>query len=175
MSHSYPRSLLVVVLLTFAAFPVIGRAEGTFTNPDFRELKDASEPMYPIPYQKPTVKEITSDLERILAYLDKAAPARIMDSKTGLTIDPASTPVETAVIDRGEDNALSPLDYTMGVVHSGMLYAAQVTGDKRFSDFTATRLKFILDSLPYIFRRRQKRSEMTKGPLPHRPHSRGSR
>ena len=43
-----------------------------------------------------------------------------------------------------------PLDYTMGVAHSGMLLAAEATGDRRFADFTARQLQFVKDRLPYF-------------------------
>jgi hypothetical protein len=52
---------------------------------------------------------------------------------------------------RGELD-FSNLNYTMGVVHAGMLQAAEATGDRRFSDFTSRQLQFIAAALPY-FRR----------------------
>jgi rhamnogalacturonyl hydrolase YesR len=57
--------------------------------------------------------------------------------------------VQTAIADRGEAE-FGPLMYEMGVVHSAMLRAAEVTGDAKFSDYTRRHLQFISDRLPYF-------------------------
>ena len=57
----------------------------------------------------------------------------MIDSRTDAPIADLSTPLETAVADRGEANAFSNFDYTMGVTHAGMLLCAEVTGDQRFA------------------------------------------
>ena len=153
----------LLTLLALAALPLTGRAEGPYSNRDYPDPKDPDEPTYPIPYQKPTVAEITADLVRILGYVETAMPGRIVEAKTGAVIDPASKPVATAIVDKGPSGTFSPLDYTMGVVHSGMLAAAKATGDHRFSDFTASRLKFLIDSAPY-FKAQANTFDLTKGP-----------
>ena len=134
--------------LAVAALPL--RAEGPFRNRDNKNAaKDSAEGTYPVPYQLPTVAEVTEALTRVRDYLDVAAPLRIIDSKTGQEITDFSTPVETAVADRGEAE-FGPLVYEMGVVHSAMLRAAAVTGDAKFSDYTKKHLQFIADQLPYF-------------------------
>lgn len=125
-------------------------AEGPYRNRDNRSANDPVEGTYPIPYQLPKKEEIAEVTGRIRDYLEKAAPARIVDSKTGEQITDLTTPVETAVADRGETNAFYNLDYTMGVIHAGMLSCAEATGDKRYSEFTERHLKFIADALPYF-------------------------
>src|SRR5205823_3632849 len=102
------------------------QAEGPFRNRDNKSAKDSAEGTYPIPYQQPTVEEVTASIARIRDYLDKAAPLRIIDSATGKEITDWANPVETAVIDRGEME-FSPLQYEMGVVQSAMLRATAVT------------------------------------------------
>jgi rhamnogalacturonyl hydrolase YesR len=127
-------------------------ADGPYRNRDNEDPKDLAEGTYPIPYQKPTVEEIAAVLERVRGYVDAAAATRVVDSTTGREIEDLSTPVVTARIPDGEGELFYPLDYTMGVAHSGMLAAAEVTGDRRFADFTARQLRFIRDVEPY-FRR----------------------
>ena len=126
------------------------RGEGPYRNRDNpAAAKDSAEGTYPIPYQLPTAAEVTESLVRIREYLTKAAPLRIVESKTGKEITDFTTPVETAVADRGEAE-FGPLVYEMGVVHAGMLRAAAVTGDAAFADYTRRHLQFIADKLPYF-------------------------
>jgi rhamnogalacturonyl hydrolase YesR len=78
----------------------------------------------------PAPAEIAADLNRVRAFLDQAMPARMTDGR----------------VDLGEHRSFNPLAYEAGVIHTGMLYAAKVTGDRRFSDFTAKQLRFISDN-----------------------------
>ena len=48
----------------------------------------------------------------------------------------------------------------MGVTHSGMLLAHEVTGDERFAEYTRRQLQFIADRLPYF------REAVAKGARP---------
>jgi rhamnogalacturonyl hydrolase YesR len=126
------------------------RAEGPYRNGDNPNLHDPSEGTYPVPYHLPSVAEITADLERVRGFLEASVPARIIDRRTRRPIDPRTKPVAEAVADRGDDEDFYNLDYTMGVVHAGMLRAADATGDPRFAEFTAHQLRFIADALPYF-------------------------
>ena len=127
-------------------------AEGPYRNRDNKDPNDLSEGTYPIPYQRPTVAEITEVLQRVHGYVDSASPTSVVDSQTGREIADFSVPNPSARIPGDEGQLFYPLDYTMGVTHSGMLLAAEVTGDARFTDFTRRQLQFISDRLPY-FRR----------------------
>src|ERR1043165_7904787 len=143
------RSGLIIAVACFAVSSL--NAEGPFRNRDNKNAaKDSAEGTYPIPYQLPKVEEVTADLARIRDYLDRAAPLRIVDSATGKEItDPASVPVETAGIDRGEME-FSPLQYEMGVVDSAMLRAAAVTGDAKFAGYVRKHAEFVAKWLPYF-------------------------
>ena len=98
-------------------------AEGPYRNRDSKDPKDLSEGTYPIPYQKPTVAEITEVLERVHGYLEANSPTRVVDGRTGDEITDFSVPNLDARIPDGAGEAFYPLDYTMGVTHSGMLLA----------------------------------------------------
>lgn len=73
-----------------------------------------------------------------------------MDGRTGQPITDFAIVNPEARIPDGEGEEFYPLDYTMGVTHSGMLLAHEVTNDPRFSDFTERQLQFIKDRLPYF-------------------------
>ncbi len=105
-------------------------------------------PQYPVPYRVPSVDAIKADLEYIRARLDAAVATRIIDRRTGEPITDLSQPHPGAMVDLGADHKFNPTQYPMGVIHAGMLLAADATGDRRFSDFTARRFQFFADDLP---------------------------
>lgn len=141
-------SRLVVLLLVAAA---AARADGPYRNRDNRNAADWGEGTYPVPYQLPTVPEVTATIARIRDYLDAVVPARIVDSRTHQEISDPTQLVRTAAIDRGEAE-FNPLAYEMGVVHAAMLRATQVTGDPKFAAFTQRQFEFFARAVPY-FRR----------------------
>jgi rhamnogalacturonyl hydrolase YesR len=140
---------LCALLAAAALLMSPARAEGPYHNRDNKNPHDSGEPTYPVPYQLPTVPEVTAAIDRIRGYLDSVVPTRIIDSRTGQEITDLSKPVETATLDRGPAQ-FSPLAYEMGVVHTAMLRATTVTGDPKFSDFTRKQMEFIGRALPYF-------------------------
>lgn len=126
------------------------RAEGPYRNRDNKNAAtDPAEGTYPIPYQLPKAEEITEVLHRVRGYLESATPTRVVHKKTGAEITDFATPVAEAEAARSAAK-FGLLQYEMGVVHSGMLKAAAVTGDAKFADFTRRHLQFIADRLPYF-------------------------
>jgi unsaturated rhamnogalacturonyl hydrolase len=144
------RAPVVALSAYFLLGPGAASAEGPYRNRDNKDPNDLAEGTYPIPYQLPTIGEITGVLERVRAYLEATEPNRVIDSGTGLEITDFSSPNPNARIPLGDGEAFDPLDYTMGVVHSGMLLASEVTGDARFAGYTRRQLQFIADRLPYF-------------------------
>src|SRR5581483_10342723 len=118
-----PRFIVVLSALAFSGL----MATAAETNP----ARDPNAPHYPVPYHLPTVAEVTATIARVRDFMNEVVPTRIVDARTGQEITDLSQPVETATLDRGPMN-FSPLAYEMGVVHSAMLRAAQVTGDAKF-------------------------------------------
>lgn len=141
-------SLLLACGLWLAAAPAW--AQGPYRNRDNPNPQDTGDGVYPVPYYKPTPKEIAGVLERIHAYLERATPTRVVHQKTREVIADFATPSADAVADRGEGDAFGHLDYTMGVTHSGFLLASEVTGDPRYAAFTARHLQFLADRTPYF-------------------------
>ncbi|HXK08298.1 MAG TPA: glycoside hydrolase family 88 protein [Vicinamibacteria bacterium] len=142
--------ILATTLGFVLALPGALPADGPYRSRDSRDPNDLSEGTYPIPYQKPTVPEITEVLERILGYLEGTSPTQVVDERTGAVITDFSVPNVDARIPDGAGEAFYPLDYTMGVIHSGLLLAGEVTGDARFANYTRRQLQFIADRLPYF-------------------------
>jgi unsaturated rhamnogalacturonyl hydrolase len=142
-------------LQRFAAFGVLAllfceaSAQAPYRNRDNTNLKDVSEGTYPIPYQMPTVAELTETLHRIRGYMESTTPTRVVSKRTGAAITDFSKPVADAIIEdaRGDFGIMV---YEMGVVHAGMLKAKEVTGDARFTDFTKRHFQFFKDTQPYF-------------------------
>src|SRR5580692_2493794 len=106
--HGVAAALACCLAATFAS------AEGPYRNRDNPDAVDPMEGTYPVPYQKPTVAEITADLGRVRAYLETAMPGRLIDSKTQQPITDLANPVATAVVDKGAGNAFGPFSYEVG-------------------------------------------------------------
>ena len=141
------RAVAAATTLFFLA-PSIHAGE-TYRNRDNPDPKDDGEGAYPVPYQLPTVAEITIQLQRVHGFLNTAVPARVIDSRTNQPVTDFSNPIATATLERTDANFYL-LAYEMGVVYSGMLKATAVTGDVRFNEFTRQRFQFIADKLPYF-------------------------
>ena len=101
-------------------------AQGQYRNTDNTNLGDAGEGTYPIPYKKPVVAEVTAQLQAIRAFMDRATPTRIVSKRTGQPITDLKKPSADAVFEKSAGDYGIQV-YEMGVVHSGLLKAAQVT------------------------------------------------
>jgi unsaturated rhamnogalacturonyl hydrolase len=97
---------------------------------------------YPIRYSPATIESIKSVLDRVRTYLEGCTPASIINSQTKEPIADFSKMPSDAAFERG---AIPIVSYEWGVTYSGMLLAAEATGDARFADYTAKRLKFLSD------------------------------
>jgi len=135
---------IAALLLTCSA-----QAGENFRNRDNPDPKDEGEGVYPVPYQLPTAAEVTAQLQRVHGYLNASLPTRVVDTETGLPVSDFANPIATATVERSASD-FNLLAYEMGVVYSGMLKAAAVTGDVRFNEFTRQRFQFIADRLPYF-------------------------
>lgn len=128
-------------------------------------INDPHSPVYPVSYPPVSVEEIRATLERVLGYLDTATPLRLVDRKTGAAISDYSKTPEDAYIPRGDFFLVS---YEWGVTYSGMLRAGEATGDKRYTDYAARRLRFIADVSPLYG------EQVAKLPLPGQPRPSGT-
>jgi rhamnogalacturonyl hydrolase YesR len=109
-------------------------------------------PVYPVPYEFPTVDGIKEVLNRVRLYYESTSDLKIMDSKTGKEITDLTKPNKNAYVSRG---MASEWSYTNGVVLSAFEYIDGVTGDP---DYFANNTKFynqVIKTLPYFIRNRE--------------------
>lgn len=102
------------------------------------------QPDYKVPYGAPSVDSVKKVLDRVFNYLDAATPVELANRRTGETVPIAKA--DTATIFKQGDFRL--LSYEWGVTYSGMLLAGEATGDRKFTDYTMRRMKFIADVVP---------------------------
>jgi unsaturated rhamnogalacturonyl hydrolase len=143
-----PRTLLAA-LACLAVLAAPARADGPYRNTDNKDQADLGEGTYPIPYKKPVASEVTEALHRIRAYLDAATPTRVVHKGSGAEVTDFKVPVADAIVEASSGDFGIQV-YEMGVVHAGLLRAAQATGDRRFTDMTARHFAFFADKLPYF-------------------------
>jgi rhamnogalacturonyl hydrolase YesR len=132
--------------LCLLAAGVCGASSPTAAQPPPPAITDSNTPLhllkpdYPVPYGPTTVPAVTAVLERVLRYLESATPARVVDRRTGQPIAGPVPPGADAAVEPGSFRVTS---YEWGVVYSGMLLAAETTGDPRFSEYVARRLRLV--------------------------------
>lgn len=139
----------VAALLGCALVSSPALAQGQYRNTDNTNLGDAGEGTYPIPYKKPVVAEVTAQLQAIRAFMDRATPTRIVSKRTGQPISDLKKPSADAVFEKSAGDYGIQV-YEMGVVHSGLLKAAQVTKDPGFTAMTRRHFAFFAETLPYF-------------------------
>jgi rhamnogalacturonyl hydrolase YesR len=105
------------------------------------------QPDYPVPYGAMSEVDIKKVLDRVFNYLDGVTPAQMINKQTGQEVTDASQ-FDTAYGIKPGDFRLTA--YEWGVTYSGMLLAAETSGDARYSDYVKQRLSFIAKWVPAI-------------------------
>lgn len=121
-------------------------------------------PAYPVAYVVPTPEGVQAALARIRDNVFAHTSLKVFDNATGAELaDPAKLTPD-AVLD-GRYGGLNRWDYTNGVIMSGFLRAADVTGDASYLDYNVRFYDFVFTWMP-AFREREartgKRSEFSK-------------
>ncbi|MGB8195150.1 MAG: glycoside hydrolase family 88 protein [Chitinophagaceae bacterium] len=104
----------------------------------------ALQPDYPVPYGAPKAEAVKAVLDRVYSYLDRTTPMGFVNRNTGNEVSLSS--IDTNTIVKPGDFRLT--SYEWGVTYSGMLLAGEATGDKKFTDYTKSRVEFIANSVP---------------------------
>jgi unsaturated rhamnogalacturonyl hydrolase len=94
-------------------------------------------PAYPTPYTPASADEIKVVLGRVLSYLESASPVKVVDRDTRQPVTDLTRLPPNVGFDRTDFLITS---YEWGVTYSGMLLAAEATGDARFREYAATRV-----------------------------------
>lgn len=134
-------ALLVLVISSPCAFSQA--KPGTDVTAPLHALKVN----YPVPYDPMSEADIKKVLDKVYTYLDGVTPAQMINKQTGQEVTDASTFDTTYAIKPGDFRLTA---YEWGVTYSGMLLAAETSGDTRYSDYVKQRLSFIAKWVPAI-------------------------
>lgn len=99
-------------------------------------------PAYVTPYGETKPATVKMALDRVYNYLDTTTPFQLIDKTTGKAISDLKKVNSNSIFKPGDYRLTS---YEWGVTYTGMLEAAAATGDKKFSDYTITRINFLAD------------------------------
>lgn len=148
MNIKAPHFFTALVLSSGLLVPQSGIAQKKAEEPnDFNTPLHLLSPSYKVPYGVTTTVEIKKRLDRILKYLDKATPERVIDKVTQKEVKDRSVLNQNAQLAQG---AFRLTSYEWGVTYSGMLEAAQATGDSSYWKYTKDRFQFFVDYVPYF-------------------------
>ncbi|HEY0683306.1 MAG TPA: glycoside hydrolase family 88 protein [Steroidobacter sp.] len=141
-ARAFAMASSVCVLIIFGAVnPAIAQSTPTqiHTSPqaDPGVYSGRLKPDYPTAYEPASAQSIQVTLERIHSYLEQASPLRVVDGNTGAVASDLKKLPALVAFDRTD---LLILTYEWGVTYSGMLLAAEITGDTRYRKYTHDRL-----------------------------------
>ncbi len=138
------RSKLFLVLSLSAVFSlqVFSQKANDATAP-----LHALKPDYPVPYMPMHQAGIKKVMDRIFNYLDTVTPYQLVNKKTGALVNDPAQLDTNAIIKPGDFRLTS---YEWGVTYSAMLLAGELTGDKKYTDYTANRFAFMAKWIPAV-------------------------
>ena len=94
-----------------------------------------------------TQEKIKADLDRVFNYLNANTPATIVERESGEAVTNYKKIGPSSQLAKGRFSITS---YEWGGTYSGMLRVAEVTGDKKYADYTFDRFRMIGESYPYF-------------------------
>ena len=107
----------------------------------------AMKPVYTVPYEPATKEGIKKVLDKIYTYLNAVTPAQMVNKQSGEAVTDVSKIDSNTVLQQGDFRITS---YEWGVTYSAMLWAAEVTGDKKFTNYAKERFDFLAQWIPAV-------------------------
>ncbi len=138
-----------LTLLSVVVLSLHSCVENESTN--HSQLTDANTPLhllkpdYPVQYGQTTLDSIKADIDKVYSYLNKVTPARLVTKEGKAAIDDIAQIDTSTAFENGDFRLIS---YEWGVTYGAFLRAAEVTKDKKFSNYTIDRLAFITKVFP---------------------------
>ncbi|MFN8253878.1 MAG: glycoside hydrolase family 88 protein [Ferruginibacter sp.] len=107
----------------------------------------AMKPVYTVPYEPMRQEEIKKVMDKVFSYLDAVTPAHMLNKQTGDIITDIAKADSNTVLQQGDFRITS---YEWGVTYSAFLWAAEITGDKKYSAYVKDRFDFFAQWIPAI-------------------------
>ena len=134
-------------------FLIILLTAGLAPKAQVKTGNDATTPLhalpvdYPTPYAPMPKEEIKKVLDKIFNYLDAVTPAQMVNRQTGEQVNDVTKIDTNTTVQQGDFRLTS---YEWGVTYSGMLLAAETTGDDNYSNYVKKRFAFLAQWIPAI-------------------------
>lgn len=138
---------LIVAGALMAMIPLSGAAQKNKVANDSNTPLHLLQPEYKVPYGTQTPEEIKKDIDRVLQYLEKNTPTKVVNKKTGKEITDYNKIDSDSQLERG---AFRLASYEWGVTYSAMLAAAEATGDEAYAKYVTDRFKFLSEVTPHF-------------------------
>lgn len=134
------KSLFFSSVILFASLSVFAQSPSIKVN-DSNTPLHLLQPDYSTPYGKTKQEDIKGVLDRVFNYLNTTTPFQLIDRATGKEVA-AFTGTENLSFKAGDYRILS---YEWGVTYNGMLLAGEITGDKKYTQYTTDRINFLAE------------------------------
>jgi unsaturated rhamnogalacturonyl hydrolase len=102
---------------------------------------------YPVPYEPMPKEEIKKVLDKVFNYLDAVTPAQMINKKTNEIVTDVSKIDSNTTLQKADFRLTS---YEWGVTYSAMLWAGEITGDKKYTNYVKDRFNFLATWMPAI-------------------------
>lgn len=139
--------LIQFLILLFFIRPVVKPQDKKSVVTDVNAPLHALQPEYPVPYGKIDRESVTEVIKRVYNFLNESTPARVIERESKKEITDLKKLNAEADFEQGSFRLIS---YEWGVVYGAMLLAGEVTGDKRFTDYTLKRADLIATMAGYF-------------------------
>jgi len=136
----------ISIFFIFVFFTCLYSESFSQTVTDVNTPLHAIQPDYPVPYKAVKAEEVTEVLNRIYNYLESSSPARLVDRQTKAEVADLSKINSNTVFDQVVFRLVS---YEWGVAYGAMLQAGEITGDRRYTDYTLKRMNLIAQLSKY--------------------------
>lgn len=102
---------------------------------------------YPVPYEPMKKEDIKKVLDKVYSYLDAVTPAEMVNKKTNEAVTDILKADSNTVVKPGDFRLTS---YEWGVTYSALLWAGELTGDKKYTSYVTSRLSFLAKWIPVM-------------------------
>jgi len=129
-------SVKLIFIFGFTALTSHAQVEpGTHLTASLHAMKV----LFATPYEPTSTPDIKKTLDRIFNYINAVTLAQMVNKKTGLPVNDVSKIDTSTTLMQGDFRLTS---YEWGVTYSGMLLAAETTGDLKYSKYVKQRFTF---------------------------------
>jgi rhamnogalacturonyl hydrolase YesR len=102
---------------------------------------------YPVPYEPMKKEDIKKVLDKVFNYLDAVTPAEMINKKTNEAVTDIAKADSNTIVKPGDFRLTS---YEWGVTYSALLWAGELTGDKKYTSYATTRFSFLAKWIPVM-------------------------